>query len=228
MRRRMPGITDDYEEEYHQPYSEQGKAIHAHTLRHFADLMKYKFAGFKSGQETFLDVGCSTGRVLELAKTMGFVTTGLDYSKWACDCCTKLGHEVRCGSLEGAWPESGIFDVIHSSHTIEHVPDPVVYISEFRRLLKPDGFLMLAFPNYLSLPRFYWGAKWPIWCLDSHLWQFTLGQIESLLRINGFQIVESKALHGYKIRNPLLRYAFDLSELLRLGDGAQILAKPSE
>jgi hypothetical protein len=65
----MPGITDDYEEEYHLPYFEQGKATHAHTLRHFSDLMKHKFATFKSGQETFLDVGCSTGRALELAKT---------------------------------------------------------------------------------------------------------------------------------------------------------------
>lgn len=228
VHRRMPNLEDDYEAEYHQPYSEQGKAIHAHTLRHFSDLMKHKFANFKSGQEAFLDVGCSTGRVLDLAKTMGFVTTGLDYSKWACDYCGKLGHEVHCGSLIGAWQESGIFDVVHSSHTIEHVPDPVAYIQEFRRILKPDSFLMLSFPNYFSLPRFYWGKKWPIWCLDSHLWQFTLGQMERLLRQNGFRVVESKALHGYKLRNSTLQMAFDISELIRLGDGAQILAMPSQ
>lgn len=225
VRRRMPELLDDYEEEYHKPYLEQGSAIHSHTLRHFADLMTFRFKDFRHGQERLLDVGCSTGRVLQLAKTMGFTAVGLDYSEWAAKHCQSLGFECRHGSLIGQWEEDSLFDVVHCSHTIEHVPDPVSYLMEMRRLLRPGGILMLAFPNYFSLPRIYWRKKWPIWCLDSHLWQFTLGQMASICSQLGFRILLKNGLHGYQVRNPLLSAAFNFSEHIGLGDGAQILAQ---
>ena len=225
IRRRSPELHDDYEEEYHAPYMAQGSAIHSHILRHFADLMTYRFEGFRSGQEKFLDVGCSTGRVLKLAKTMGFETEGLDYSSWAANHCRALGFKTRAGSLLGQWPEGGQFDVIHISHTIEHVPDPVAYLMEMHRLLRPGGHLMLAFPNFASLPRLYWQKKWPIWCLDSHLWQFSLSQMAAICRQLGFRVLVTNGLHGYKLRSHLLKSLFDLSQHFKLGDGAQIIAE---
>jgi len=225
IRRRSPEIVDDYEEEYHAPYADQGKAIHSHTLRHFADLMTEMFKDFRSDQERFLDVGCSTGRVLQLARTMGFLVTGLDYSKWAANYCQDLGFETRHGSLLGQWSDGEQFDVVHSSHTIEHVPDPVAYLMEMHRLLAKGGYLMLAFPNYASIPRLYWQSKWPIWCLDSHLWQFTLQQMVGLCQQIGFQIVSTEALHGWKLRSKVLQVTFDVGQRFKLGCGAQIIAK---
>ena len=225
IRRRSPELNDDYEEEYHAPYMDQGSAIHSHMLRHFADLMTHRFAGFRPGNEKLLDVGCSTGRVLQLAKTMGFVAEGLDYSAWAADHCRALGFTSATGSLLGQWAEGEQFDVVHCSHTIEHVPDPVAYLMEMHRLLRPGGHLMLAFPNFASLPRLYWRKKWPIWCLDSHLWQFSLSQMEAICRQVGLRIIVTNGLHGYRLRNHWLQMLFDLSEHLKLGDGAQIIAQ---
>ena len=67
VRRRSPGIEDDYEEEYHAPYVEQGSAIHPHQLGHFSDLMTARLASVLRTEVQFLDVGCSTGRILRLA-----------------------------------------------------------------------------------------------------------------------------------------------------------------
>src|SRR5207244_2222815 len=66
IRRRLPGIVDDYEKGYHEPYVEQGQAIHPHQLSHFADLMTARLRQLNDRGIRFLDVGCSTGRVLQL------------------------------------------------------------------------------------------------------------------------------------------------------------------
>src|ERR1035437_5433427 len=81
VRRRMPEIIDDYEEEYHQQYTDQGQFIHPHQLYHFADLMTTRLTQFKATNITFLDVGCSMGRALKIATALGFQVTGLDVSR---------------------------------------------------------------------------------------------------------------------------------------------------
>lgn len=224
VRRRMPGIVDDYEAQYHAPYVEQGLTVHPHQLYHFADLMTVRLPQFAESQRLrFLDVGCSTGRALRLAATMGFEVTGLDWSHWAADYCAKLGFATRQGSLLGQWPEPAQFDVIHCCHTIEHVPDPVAYLREFYRLLKPQGQLMLACPNYASLPRLALRDKW-IWCLDSHLWQFTAGQMRRLLLENGFNVVMARTHHGLCPRTRWKKLILDASARLGFADGLNIIA----
>jgi 2-polyprenyl-3-methyl-5-hydroxy-6-metoxy-1,4-benzoquinol methylase len=224
VRRRMPGISDEFEQEYHAPYIEQGQAIHPHQLSHFADLMMARLRQFTAKDVKFLDVGCSTGRVLRLAATLGFTSIGLDYSQWAAEYCTKLGFETRHGSLLGQWADGERFDIIHCSHTIEHVPDPISYLAEIHRLLKPGGQLMLAFPNYASFPRIALGRKWGAWCLDSHLWQFTARQMCRLLREQGFSIFICRTLHGYSPDSDLKKKALDLASSLGFGDGCNIIA----
>jgi 2-polyprenyl-3-methyl-5-hydroxy-6-metoxy-1,4-benzoquinol methylase len=224
VRRRMPSLIDDYEKEYHAPYVEQGQAIHPHQLSHFADLMTARLRQFNQAGVRFLDVGCSTGRALRLATTIGFDAVGVDYSKWAADYSRQLGFETRHGSLLGQWDEREVFEVIHCSHTIEHVPDPIAYIAEMYRLLKPGGQLMLAMPNYASVPRVMLGEKWPTWCLDSHLWQFTASQMRSILRRAGFTIFSCRTLHGYTPDSRLKKKLLDLAASLGFGDGCNIVA----
>jgi 2-polyprenyl-3-methyl-5-hydroxy-6-metoxy-1,4-benzoquinol methylase len=224
VRRRQPGIIDDYEKDYHAPYVAQGQSIHPHQLSHFADLMTARLRKFNEAGAQFLDIGSSTGRALQLAKMLGFVPTGLDYSKWAYDLCVSLGFEMRHGSLLGQWPEGQRFDIVHCSHTIEHVPDPVVYVQEMYHLLKPGGHLMLACPNYASLPRLILGDKWGTWCLDSHLWQFTKAQVERMLRQTGFRILTARTLHGYVPDSLLKKRLLDLGASLGFGDGLNVVA----
>jgi 2-polyprenyl-3-methyl-5-hydroxy-6-metoxy-1,4-benzoquinol methylase len=224
IRRRMPGIFNEYEEQYHAPYVEQGRAVHPHQLSHFSDLMMARLREFYAKKVSFLDVGCSTGRALQLAATLGFTPTGLDYSKWAVDFCKQLGFETRYGSILGQWDEGEVFDVIHCCHTIEHVSDPIAYLAEMHRLLKPGGQLMLAFPNYASIPRMLLREAWPTWCLDSHLWQFTASQMCRILRRAGFSIFSCRTLHGYSPDSYLKRKLLDLGATLGFGVGCNIVA----
>jgi len=45
----------------------------------------------------------------------------------------------------------GTFDWIMCSEVIEHVPDRQAMICEFARVLKPNGFLILTTPNWISI-----------------------------------------------------------------------------
>jgi len=223
VRRPMPRIEDNYEAEYHALYVEQGLTVHPHQLYHFADLMTVWPPQFYEKNVKFLDVGCSTGRALRLAAPLGFEVTGLDFSRWAADYCAKLGFPTRDAGLLGQWKEAEIFDVIHCCHTIEHVPDPAAYLREMRRLLKPTGQLMLACPNYASVSRLILRDKW-IWCLDSHLWQFTAQQMRSLLAACGFEVVIARTHHGLASRNLLKKCVLNTSGRLGFADGLNIIA----
>ena len=228
IRRRMPAIVDEYEEQYHDCYVHQGEAIHPHQISHFADLMTVRLPQFDAKHVKFLDIGCSTGRALRLAQTLGFEVTGLDYSRWAVEHCRKLGFEARHGSLLGQWESEQVFDIVHCSHTIEHVPDPVAYLREMHRLLKKGGQLMLACPNYASVPRWILREKWTVWCLDSHLWQFTRSQMKRLLKSAGFEVVKVRTHHGFCPQTPwkrmVSRWVIDPGAALGYGDGMNIIA----
>jgi len=137
---------------------------------------------------------------------------------------SRLGLPTRHGSLIGQWQEAEVFDVIHCSHTIEHVPDPVAYLKEMHRLLKRGGQLMLACPNYACLPRVVFREKWVVWCLDSHLWQFTTTQMRRLLTSAGFAVDSVQTHHGYAPRTPWKKWLLDKSAAFGFGDGLNIIA----
>ncbi len=224
VRRRMPELSDDYEEEYHAPYVQQGVAIHPHQLAHFADLATAMLPRFGEKDISFLDVGCSTGRALQLARMIGMTAEGFDVSKWSAQHCADQGFKTRCApSLIDAYAAES-FDVVHCSHTIEHVPDPVRYIQEMYAILKPKGFLMLSCPNYASFERVVFGRKWGIWCLDSHLWQFTKDQVVRLLKASRFTVASSRTLHGRCPQRRWKKTLLDVVALAGFSDGLNIIA----
>jgi SAM-dependent methyltransferase len=58
------------------------------------------------------------------------------------------GWDIEDGdasSLDGLADES--FNFVYSSHTLEHMPDPVVALKNWWRVLKPGGYLILYVPH---------------------------------------------------------------------------------
>lgn len=47
--------------------------------------------------------------------------------------------------------ESESFDFVYMDSVLEHVPDPIKYMDEIKRILKKDGLLYLAVPNENAL-----------------------------------------------------------------------------
>jgi SAM-dependent methyltransferase len=98
-----------------------------------------------------LDVGCGDGSFLkkldERLDTRGDLH-GVDFSKYCLEAAAALPYTFRQCNLEEQIPyEGGGFDVVYSGEVIEHVYNPDHMLEECRRLLKPNGILVLSTPN---------------------------------------------------------------------------------
>jgi predicted SAM-dependent methyltransferase len=103
----------------------------------------------KTETKTFLHVGCGQ-------KFKNRTTTGFNSDLWRevrLDIVESVKPDIVSNMLDMKAVESGTMDGLFSSHNIEHLyPHEVVKaLSEFRRVLKPDGFAIITCPDLQSV-----------------------------------------------------------------------------
>jgi SAM-dependent methyltransferase len=83
----------------------------------------------------------------------------------------ELGLDVFCGQLADSPPDPA--EVICFWDTLEHVPDPLVFLRQVRDRLAPGGVIALSVPYFSSIPARALGVRW--WTLkpEQHIWHFT-------------------------------------------------------
>lgn len=109
---------------------------------------------YRPGGGKLLDLGCGVGIFLKLAKNDGWDVMGTDVSGFAVRYAReKFGVEALQGTLEALRLPAESFDAVSLWDTIEHMEDPLANLREVRRLLKPDGIVILDTPNEAALLR---------------------------------------------------------------------------
>jgi 2-polyprenyl-3-methyl-5-hydroxy-6-metoxy-1,4-benzoquinol methylase len=137
----------------------------------------------------YLDVGCSTGFVVEAARDAGWDAIGIDLnpSAIAFGCTRQL--DLRTAALEDAGFEERSFDAISFFDVIEHLLDPLKTLRAGVRLLRPGGIVFLYVPNYDSASRLLMGKDahfiWP----THHLNYYTPATIRDLMGREGLDTV---------------------------------------
>jgi len=105
------------------------------------------------GRGRIVDVGCAMGHFLGYAQGEGWDAIGVEPSAWAAEeGRRRYGLTIHTTTLEEAPIEPGSCDVVHANHVLEHVPDPVRFLSAARRLLKTGGRLVVEVPQELRVP----------------------------------------------------------------------------
>ena len=137
-----------------------------------------------------LDVGCSFGLLLSMAKERGFEPCGVDLSlnavRYARD---RLGLSVHQGTLFDARFPDGAFDVVTMVGVFEHVPNPRETLAEIFRVLRPGGIFIVQVPNAnFNLLR---GRIRPSWFyIGTHLMNFPPRTLAMTLERAGFRCVK--------------------------------------
>ncbi len=105
-----------------------------------------------------LDVGCGSGLGMTNLRDHGWDVEGFEVDPKAAVLAAQTGCRTHTGSLTDL--EQGTFDVIVSSHVIEHVPDLLTFFADCKRLLKPGGTFIAYTPNISSWTSRIFKSKW--------------------------------------------------------------------
>ena len=137
------------------------------------------------GKGKLLDIGAGTGDFLAVSKGDGWEITGIEPSQKARTIAEGKGISFASDSQ---LLESGSFDVITLWHVLEHVPDLEKQIKELKRLIKPDGTIVVAVPNFRSYDAKYYRHFWAGFDVPRHLWHFSKKAIKQLFSREHFKI----------------------------------------
>lgn len=138
-----------------------------------------------------LDIGAGTGDFLLAAKQRGWEISGAEPNTNARELAFKKG--IGLEESTAPFPDHS-FDVITMWHVLEHVPDPGEQIKELNRLLKPDGLLIIAVPNFKSHDAQKYGEHWAAYDVPRHLYHFSPSAIEKIFAVHGFSLTSQKGL----------------------------------
>lgn len=142
------------------------------------------------GSPRLLDVGCGSGLLLSVLKSRGFDVRGFDSSREARAVAKHLhGVDVVVGeSVAKAGFAADEFDVVTLFHVLEHVSDPRQVLSEVRRILQPQGRVLVQVPNIESWQSRLFGGRWYGLDVPRHVVNYSHYAIRKLLGSAGFRI----------------------------------------
>lgn len=148
---------------------------------------KLKLINSESQKGRILDIGAGVGDFLSVAKNDGWKTVGIEPSEKAKNIAKNKGVSFVENLSE---LDSNSFDVITMWHVLEHVPDLEHQIAELKRLIKANGTIIIAVPNFNSYDANYYGNFWAAFDVPIHLWHFSKTAIQKLFAVQNLELVK--------------------------------------
>jgi 2-polyprenyl-3-methyl-5-hydroxy-6-metoxy-1,4-benzoquinol methylase len=135
-----------------------------------------------------LDIGTAGGSFLHVAARRGWKVAGCEPNRWLCEWGkTTYGLDIQPGTIfDHRYPDHS-FDVVTAWDVLEHAPDPMAFLRECRRVLKPGGLMIVNCPDIGSWIARVMGKSWPM-LLSTHLYYFTRGTLKEALHSAGFAV----------------------------------------
>ncbi|MCZ8144447.1 class I SAM-dependent methyltransferase [Flavobacterium sp.] len=140
-----------------------------------------------SPKGAILDIGAGTGDFLLTCKNDGWQVTGIEPSTKAQSIAMSKGITMTASQNDLT---DHSFDVITMWHVLEHVPDLDAQLHSLKRLLKPEGTVIIAVPNFKSYDAHHYQSFWAAYDVPIHLWHFSKIAIEKLFAQQAMQLVK--------------------------------------
>ena len=126
-----------------------------------------------------LDIGTAGGAFLEAAAQFGYDAYGMEPSRYLVEQAQLRGLKVTQGTIDAHGFEPASFDLICLWDVLEHLTDPRAALTEVARLLKPDGIVLINYPDIGTLQARLAGRRfW--WLLSVHLQHFDRRSIRDI------------------------------------------------
>ena len=146
---------------------------------------------YSESDKTILDLGCGTGTFLYECSLNGWIGEGIEPNKTARDNAFKeykliIKDEPAIIDFK---PKS--FQIITLWHVLEHVYHLKKRLDEISFILKDNGKIIIALPNYQSYDAAHYNQKWAAYDVPRHLYHFSGKSIRNLLEQFGYSCIES-------------------------------------
>jgi len=161
------------------------------TLKSKSSLVK-RHTRIKQG--SILDIGSGTGAFLHTMQSEGWDVSGLEPDTEAAN---------KSESLYGIKPQqpdqlfqlpSSSYHAITMWHVLEHVHELQSYVDQLKRLLRENGVIFIAVPNYTSGDAQHYQSSWAAYDVPRHLYHFSPKSLEVLMQQHGLRIVQMKQM----------------------------------
>jgi 2-polyprenyl-3-methyl-5-hydroxy-6-metoxy-1,4-benzoquinol methylase len=134
-----------------------------------------------------LDIGAGVGDFLATAHQNGWGTIGVEPNPKAREIAEKKGV-LFVDKTENLLDNS--FDIITMWHVLEHVPDLEIQLNELKRLLKPNGHIIIAVPNFKSFDAKYYKEYWAAYDVPIHFWHFSKTAIKLIFEKKNIKFIK--------------------------------------
>ena len=168
-----------------------------------------------------LDIGSGIGIFLKIAKKDGWDVTGIEPQKSAALYCrNQLGIDVHLGTIRDVKLEPESFDVVTLWDVWEHVYDPLFFLDQCIKLIRPGGLFVMSVPNASGWPARIFKGQWR-YVMKTHLNYFTLSYVRRIITQKSMMI--ERIDHTMKIQSMLQGFAsrlplkIDTERIIRLG-----------
>lgn len=167
------------------------KKVRVRTLVRKRNLIERK-SGVNKG--SLLDVGSGTGAFVNEMKLNGWRAIGLEPDAGARNLAKQLYDLNLLDDKEFFHLQRNSFDVITLWHVLEHVHDLSNYVQQLKTLLKENGKLFVAVPNYTSLDAKIYKEYWAAYDMPRHLYHFSPRAMQMLMEKHGLKIIIYKPM----------------------------------
>lgn len=147
----------------------------------------FKFEKYIGKTDDVVDLGCGGGFLLLNIQTTG-KKIGIDINDSARQMAAENG--IECYEKTEAVPDDSA-DVLISNHALEHVDNPLYYISEMKRMTKNGGKIVVCVPHEI-------GAKVTRNDINNHLFTWSPQNLFNLFKKADLEIVSCvRLIHSW-------------------------------
>lgn len=151
-----------------------------------------KTTGLNKGN--ILDIGSGTGHFLSVMKKAGWSTHGIEINEKARKTSSdSFGLDILAPSAITSLSKES-FDCVTLWHVLEHLHDPLYYLSSVHDILKSGGFCVVALPNSSSPDADHYGKFWAAYDVPRHLWHFVPATFSLLAEKSELRIIQQTVL----------------------------------
>ena len=162
------------------------QSVRKRTLKKKRKLVEHS-TGIKKGQ--LLDIGSGTGAFVNEMKQQGWQVKGLEPDKDARQAAKKIYGLELSGMEQFYQLSTGYYDAITLWHVLEHVHDLQPYMQQLKTVLKENGKLFIAVPNYTSKDAANYNEYWAAYDVPRHLYHFSPKAMQVLLEKNNLKLL---------------------------------------